>query len=59
MGEVSQKETKNDMRSLKTRSCGLKIINVFFNKRNKQGKLKRVEVQILELTGYQQRFLMG
>lgn len=41
MGKITQGETENDIRSLKT-SCELKIVNVLFNKRKKQDRLKRV-----------------
>lgn len=44
------------MTSLKTGSCGLKIINVFFHKGRTHSRLKRGKFKILELTGYQQAF---
>lgn len=59
MGKISQEEIKNNLDHWKQVVMGWKILSVFFNKGKKQGKLKKVEVHLLELTGYQQRFLMG
>lgn len=57
MEKTPQKENKNAIRiwSLKTSTCGLKIINVFFNKGRVQGRLKSAEVQNVRTTHYQKK----